>query len=317
MPSTPLERIVRSTIAERDAGGTLLGYLTRRFTYLDDAAWAKMIAAGRLSINGEVSTAERSLIPDDQLLFDASGIPEPPVQRDYRILHQDDALLVVDKPPHLPVHPAGPYFRHTLWGMLREETGLESLHIITRLDRETSGLVLIALTPAAAHHCQQQLTEHILRKEYLALLEGDLNAPQLVTGLMRRGKTASGALYMELGEGETSAPGAKFAQTQLTPQRTNGEVTLVEAIPTTGRLHQIRVAASSIGHPIVGDKLYGPDPTIYDRFRTDAMTDHDRTLLRLDRQALHASGLQLPHPTAGTVLTFTAPLPVDMEVLAN
>jgi 23S rRNA pseudouridine1911/1915/1917 synthase len=316
-PAPPLERIIQSNIRPKDADQALIELLASRFTYLTRSQWLSAIETGSLTLNGTTPVPELRLRAGDLLRWDATEIEEPPAHLHYETIHQSHDLLVVNKPANLPVHPAGPYFNHTLWALLRRQTGLEQLHIVTRLDRETSGLVLIALTPSAATHFHHQLAQHALHKRYLALLEGTGIRPQSVTGYLHRGKTISGALHMEL----TAAPsqGAKQARTQITPIRCNPDlqITLVEAVPITGRLHQIRASAAAIGHPVVGDKLYGSDPTIYDRFRCDKLTPLDRSHLRLERQALHAAELTFVPPDMAAPITLRTPLPSEMQILLD
>ncbi len=310
MQAPSFRRLVASTIRPAEEGMGLLRLLVSRFTYLTPSQWSQTLAEGHVALNGRVADGSEPLRQGDCLELDASWYEEPSVTLDFRICFLDDALLVVDKPANLPTHPAGPYFNHTLWSLLRQELAKEQLHIITRLDRETSGLVLVARTAEAARNCHAQMKARAIAKRYLAVVEGG-GVPQcVVRGSLERGTTPGGALRMHVAGDE----GARMVRTDFTPIHESDRypVTLVEAIPHEGRLHQIRACAAAMGHPVVGDKLYGDDPARYDRFRADALTEADRTALRLPRQALHAAGLTFLHPTSGEGLRFESPLPSDM-----
>ena len=311
----PLTRCVRSRIKAESDGHELHHYLTHRFTYLSGPQWQTALEAGKLTVNGAVAALGHLLHTGDELMLDSTDFTEPPAVMTFDSIYHDDHLMIVSKPGNLTVHPAGMYFNHTLWALVQRVTGLTQIHIITRLDRETSGLVLIALTPEAAKQCQAAMIEHTITKKYLTVLEGHVTTPQTISGWLTKTKTPSGAMRMALHP--TPGPKGKRAETTFKPLSThlNEAVTLVEATPTTGRLHQIRATASAMGHPVVGDKLYGPDPTVYDRFRTDAITPEDRSMLRISRQALHAAILEFPHPITREPLRFEAPMPADMQGL--
>lgn len=211
-----------------------------------------------------------------------------PGEFDSWILRNDDELLVLNKPSHLVCHPSkkGPW--SSLVGAAREHLGVDRLHMISRLDRETSGLVLMAKSQSLASQLQSAIQQRGARKEYVAILEGE----------MREGVTVSAAIGPDL-ESEFVArqwisEEAKESVTVFDPVAIEGGFTWARIRPITGRRHQIRVHASSIGHPVVGDKLYGADPGIMLRFISEGVTPEMMRTLKLDRHALHAERIAFP-----------------------
>jgi 23S rRNA-/tRNA-specific pseudouridylate synthase len=191
--------------------------------------------------------------------------------------------------------------------------------------------VLLARTPAAAKNLRAQFAGRTVEKRYLALVEGRF--PDAVTAagwldadyggevLKQRRFTAAapapgaaGAALCRPPEG-LAPPNdeAVWAATDFRRLSEHGPLSLVEARPHTGRLHQIRATLRSLGHPLVGDKMYGVDPGCYVRFCQGGLTDEDRARLRMDRQALHAAGLRFRHPRFGQPVSFDLPLPPDMQ----
>jgi 23S rRNA-/tRNA-specific pseudouridylate synthase len=162
-------RVIRSSVDWSNAGNRLIDYLAGRFTYRSAEEWRVRIADGEIMLNGERVSPETLLNQHDIIEYFPGDIPEPPADLDYKVVFEDDTLLVIDKPGNLCVHPAGPFFKHTLWHLLSSRYG--KVHIINRLDRETSGLLIAAKTPAAAARLSSRNWE--LHKEYLALVFGE------------------------------------------------------------------------------------------------------------------------------------------------
>jgi len=314
-----MTRTITFTIRQKDAGDTLEGFLTRRFTYHPAPEWRRLIREGRVGVNGASASPGRPLADGDVLSYDASGLPEPPVDTAFSVVADDAAMLVVDKPGNLPCHPGGRYFHHTLWAGLKTRLGLTSPVFVNRLDRETSGLVLVAKTPTAAASLRKQFAERTVVKRYTVIVEGVfperldaagwlVSDPHSAIRKKRRFVSAAPA---------TPAPeeGAEWAETAFVRERVGGGISVVTALPRTGRLHQIRATLWSLGYPVTGDKLYGVDETMFLRFCEDTLTVADGERLRVRRQALHAGGLRFRHPRSGTAVDVTAPLPADMAAL--
>jgi 23S rRNA pseudouridine1911/1915/1917 synthase len=221
------------------------------------------------------------------------------------------------------MHPTKPDGAPTLWKELRELLAFEianngQVSIVNRLDRETSGLVLVAKTSPAARKFGLLMQQQRFRKEYLAIVWGwpDWETKIVDAPLDRQGKHRKSAIWLKQAIHLDGAP----AQTEFNverrltrststagPGRTGDKFSLIRAIPRTGRTHQIRVHLASIGHPIVGDKIYGPNEQLYLEFIETGWTKKLERQLLLPRHALHASKLGI----AGEH-EWTSPLPVDL-----
>jgi len=294
---------------------TLLDFLSRRFTYHARDVWQVRLAEGRVRVNGHPALADQRLNPGDGVDYDLHDLPEPPVDDAVGVIYEDRALLALDKPGNLPCHPGGAYFNHTLWAILKERFGLREPALVNRLDRETSGLILVAKTPQAARSCRAQFASRQVDKRYRVLVEGLFPADWTARGLMQ--DEVGGPVRKRRRFVPDAAPtdaSGEWAATRFRRLAAGGGISLVEAVPETGRLHQIRATLLALGFPVVGDKLYGTDPTRFLRFCRGGLTDDDRTALRMERQALHAASLRLRYPATERWVEWEAPLPADMRV---
>lgn len=236
----------------------------------------------------------------------------------FRIIDETADYVVVDKPPFLLVHPSKPDGTRTLWGELRNLLAFEienggQVSIVNRLDRETSGLVLVAKIAAAARRFGLLMQEQKIGKEYHAIVWGWPEWEEIICDapLARQGAHCPSAIYLK----QAVQPGGAQAKTEFRVERrfrkrtrAGEEFSLIRAVPLTGRTHQIRVHLASLGHPIVGDKIYGPDEQLYLRFIETGWTAELEQQLLLPRHALHASKLHV----AGEG-EWTAALPSDLE----
>ena len=228
------------------------------------------------------------------------------------ILHEDERLLVVNKPGDVVCHPskAGPW--SSLVGALREYAQLPTVHLVFRLDRETSGVVVLAKDARMASRLQVAMQERKIAKAYLAIVSGELSAAVSVDQPF--GDDVTSPVFIKsgvVGPGEGQA-----AITHFTPIVSGGGVTLVKVVTETGRKHQIRAHAQWLGHPLIGDKIYGPDARLYLDFIDHGWTDELAQRLLHPRQALHCAEIDLR--AAGTPHVFRAPLAPDLrEFLAQ
>ena len=316
-----MKRRIRFEIRDEYIDLLLLDFLVRRFPYHERDAWRAVIESGRVTVAGVRGAVDQRLRLGDVVEYIAHDIPEPRVSLNVKVVYDDADIIVVNKPGNLPTHPGGRYFNHTLWAMLVRDYGLQSPSMVNRLDRETSGLVVVAKTPAAAKRARAQFARHEVQKTYRALVEGCLSGIVSARGWLVA--DASSPVHKrrrfvaEAGTEQEPPPeeGAEWAETSFRGLGCWSGVSEVEVLPRTGRLHQIRATLQCLGFPIVGDKLYGADPGIFLRFCTDALTDADRSALRMDRQALHAARLRFRHPRSGAWVQYDAPLPDDMSRL--
>ncbi len=227
-----------------------------------------------------------------------------PVELKNWILHEDGEVLVVDKPGDVVCHPskAGPW--SSLSGAVREYSGLAVSHLIYRLDRETSGVVVFAKNPQAAARLQKAQRLRQVCKAYLAIMTGELPGP--VTVDQPLGDDAASPV---LAKAAVRADGRQ-ALTHFTPLSRGGGFTLARVVTGTGRKHQIRAHAQWLGHSLAGDKIYGPDAGCFLEFIEHGWSAALEGKLLMPRQALHCSEIDMR--AAGADRVYRAPLPADM-----
>lgn len=227
------------------------------------------------------------------------------------IVQEDDSLLVVNKPGWLVCHPSKNGPMSSLVGVVREYTGADKLHLVARLDRETSGLVVFAKRPSVARKFQMAIQNRIVRKSYLAILEGELAEPRQVDAPIARRRGGPVFVKSEVSDDRT----AQTAVTSFEPLAAANGYSFCRIRPETGRKHQIRAHAEHIGHKVVGDKIYGPDETLYIEFIENGWSERLEAALPIKRQALHCHRYDFDFPE-GTV-SFEAPLREDMLLLCE
>jgi 23S rRNA pseudouridine1911/1915/1917 synthase len=238
-------------------------------------------------------------------------LAEPSTPDEVREVYRDDALLVLDKPAGLPIHPTARYHHGTVVGVLRRLHGPDfQAHPAHRLDRETSGLLVCGRSGEASRRLMRAFQGGEVEKEYLAIVEGWPVGDAFVVDA----PLAEGTLAIRIAVRVDAAgrPARTRFQVQERFLREGERFALLRCFPETGRQHQIRAHLQEAGFPLVGDKMYGPDPGYFDRFSRHCLEPEAWERLRLPRQALHAARLSLPHPGTGRTTSFFAPLPADL-----
>lgn len=207
------------------------------------------------------------------------------------VVHEDDDLLVVDKPAGLVVHPSKDGELSSLIGRVRLHLGRGEGRLVNRLDRETSGLVVVAKHADVAKELGRLFAGRDVTKRYVAVVHGQLDPPRqrIVAPL---GRDDASAVAIKDCVREDGAPAETEVQLVRSSEREGRPFSLVDVEPKTGRKHQIRIHLAHIGHPIVGDKIYGGDEHVYLRFVTRTLTEDDRQRLILEHHALHAGALR-------------------------
>ncbi len=242
-------------------------------------------------------------------------MPGPP-----EIVAREADFLVVNKPPHLLSHPTRPDGAPTLLGWLQQEFPGEFVALANRLDRETSGTVLVARSAEAASRLGVLTMRREIAKDYLALVSGQVEEEHgtIDAPLGRLGISAENPIWLRQGvitpddaAGRKSAP----ARTEFWRLAVGHGASLLRLRAHTGRLHQLRVHLAHRGHPVLGDKIYGPDAGLYLRFIEHDWTEEHERRLALRRHALHA--WRLAFTWAGVERTFEAPVPQDMWELGE
>jgi len=217
------------------------------------------------------------------------------------VAEQED-FLVVEKPPFLLVHPTRPDGARTLWGELKHLLAFEianggQISIVNRLDRETSGLVLVAKNTSAARRFGLMMQEQRIAKEYLAIVWGwpEWESKTVDAPLTRQGVHAPSPIWLKQAIHPAGAPARThfLVEKRFTRGAARDRFSIVRAVPQTGRTHQIRVHLASLGHPVVGDKIYGPDEKLYLEFIETGWTPKLASKLLLPRHALHSAALEI------------------------
>ena len=295
------------TIPPEDAGRRLDRYLVGTLAGISRTHVQQFIAGGAVLVNGRVSKPGYALRTGDTILVDLSHLAPQASRAQARplpldIVYEDDDLLVINKAPGMVVHPAPGHRDDTLvnallarYPALQEGNSSERPGIVHRLDRDTSGLLLVAKNARAQAALIEQMRQHEIVKRYLALVEGVIALDQ-------------GSIDAPIGRDPRHrqqmaiiATGSREARTHFRVLERFARHTLLLIQLETGRTHQIRVHLKAIGHPVVGDPTYGSGNTIRGS--------------SLHRQFLHASQLHFTHPISGIHLDLEAPLPDDLRAV--
>jgi len=230
------------------------------------------------------------------------------------VVYEDEHLMAIDKPPLVTVHPTARYHRNTVIERLRKARPGEFLALIHRIDRETSGVLMLAKHIEAERAFKRLLEERSLsggdsvKKAYVAVTRGipEVTSCELPVELDTENSLRVKMRVAKAGQGLE-------ARTDIDVLETRGGYALCRLALHTGRQHQIRVHLAALGCAVVGDKLYGPDERLLARAADGELTDEDRVLLEHPRQLLHAERYDFTHPMTGAPLSLIAPLPQDLR----
>ena len=288
----------------QDPEARLDQWLAAKFPDLSRARWQALIKDSRVRVNGAPAKPNRPVRAGDRIEYEIPAArPTEVVAQDIPldVLYEDADLIVINKPPALVVHPAPGHEDGTLVNaLLHHCVDLKGVGgelrpgIVHRLDQDTSGVLVVAKHEQALNNLAAQFKNRDTRKEYLALAWG---VPSPRAGTIR---TLIGRSTTHRKKMSARVKHGREAVSHYEVMEEFGDVSLLRVRIETGRTHQIRVHLAHIGHPVVGDALYG-------RAR--------RNDLHAERQMLHAGKLSLRHPTSGRLMNFTAPIPSDLTAL--
>ncbi len=314
LSSEPVEFVV----VDSDAGLRLDAVLAREFPAYSRVHLRRVIGAAGVKVDGRGAKPSYRLRPGQRVSVVLPEIPrEAPQPEDIplEILYEDEWLAVINKPPGMVVHPARGHWSGTLasalahhFGQLSSVGGPTRPGIVHRLDRDTSGAIVVAKNDQAHASMAEQFEARTIEKEYFAIVVGcpdrDRDYIDLPIGVhpYQREKMA-----VRREEG-MSRPARSFYEVL---DRFDGFATL-RILPKTGRTHQIRVHLDSIGHPVLCDRQYGHRAEIT---RGEIRRDPSDTLVLLARQALHARRIKFSHPSTGVPIEVEAPLPADLDAV--
>ncbi len=224
------------------------------------------------------------------------------------VIYEDDELLVVNKPPTIPVHPNSAYQSGTMLQILEEKYNYSNLRLVHRLDKETSGLILLAKNKEMAAFLTKKLTSRNIEKRYLALVEGIVK-DKYFTVKFNIGIDKNSGIRIKQGPVDDGV----FSHTEFTLIKQYDNYALVEALLKTGRQHQIRSHLSHYGNYIVGDKIYGVDEMIFDEFVEKGLTSEMLKKLKINHHLLHAYKLSFYDERRDMFFSFKAKLPKDFS----
>jgi 23S rRNA pseudouridine1911/1915/1917 synthase len=303
--------ILQFPVAPEFAGMRLDLFIQTRIPRLSRTRAQRIVKACAYSEAGQRKRASDLVRTGETVYLVRPPFEEPNAPRDLPIVYEDEAMLAINKPPGLPVHPSASYHRNTVSFILRETYGPElAPRIAHRLDRETSGLLLCARTLEHERLLKNAFENRRMRKTYLAIVRGEMVAERGTIDLDMERASEGLHILMEVRRGGLSA---------VTDYRVRSRIpgySLVELFPHTGRQHQLRVHLSAIGHPIVGDKLYGPEREApFLEVIETGLTPELIARLGHDRHALHAYRLSFLHPLNGKSMELEAPLSPDLVAL--
>ena len=291
------ERWTEHTVAEGEAGMTLQQVLTGPMG-VSRRMIQRLTRSEGIRVNRHSAFLGRKLHPGDVVRVRMAAPEEPglePEEMPLDVIHEDADVLVLNKPPHVFVHPTAPDQHGTLAHGIAHHWRAAGVHAkvrpVHRLDRDTSGLLFVAKTAFAHQHLDRQLRERTLRRTYLAFVRGAMQGDEGTVDAPIGRHRANPNLRMVRPDGEPAITHWRVVERLR-------DATLVEVELETGRTHQIRVHMAHLGHPVLGDRQYAPA---------------DRSPAR--RQALHAWRISFAHPTTGERMELEAPLPPDLASL--
>jgi 23S rRNA pseudouridine1911/1915/1917 synthase len=302
-------------VTEKERAMRLDLFLTEKETTLSRSQIARAVNDGMVTVNLKKGKAGQRLKAGDTvrlILSEPSPYHVTPEDIPLHILFEDSHLLVVNKPSGMVVHPAPGHPGGTLVNAVlfrcRDLSGIGGVlrpGIVHRIDKDTSGLLVIAKTDEAHRGLAAQFKDHRVKKTYQVLVHGDIKGEEGVVDL------PVGRHPVDRKKMSTRSRRGKEALSRWRAAERYGVATLLEVAIETGRTHQIRVHLNALGYPVVGDHVYGKKANA----RMDKNDHATRMLKNMERQALHACRLSFTHPVTGEGLTFVSPLPADMAGL--
>jgi RluA family pseudouridine synthase len=304
--------IFNSTVPFNIKPGTdVVSYLSKRFTYYSFETWFEKICEGKISVDGNIANEKDLATPGAIITYDAGEFKEPEANLNYKIIYEDEWFLGIDKPGNLLVHRAGKSFRNNLIYQLRSVhlPPFPEAHSTHRLDRDTSGVMLIAKNIEACTAIGNQFAKRAMNKEYIAIVNGvpEVQCREIMIPI---GKAVDSTITYKY----QADPDGKDAVTLIEECKPIGKkYALLRMRPLTGRTHQIRVHCAAIGHPIVGDKLYSMEESVYRQWRQNPQ--EFTGVLDFYRHALHCKSIGFMHPYTNSYCTIEASLHKDMKML--
>ena len=313
-----MQEIIKNQISvkEEESGMRLDRLMAQRFPVIGREEWRSRILQGMVLLSDKTARPSRLLKKNEVIEFYYYKKEEPEVDFNVKILYEDENLLILDKPGNLPVHPSGIYYRHTLHEYLKQIYGSDFIpRPAHRLDRETSGILITAKDKKSASLLQKDFMNRKIYKEYIAFVEGNFGEYMDAAGILMqdaRSPVRKKRKYLHNALSE-DYPNSESARTELYPAQTWSNTSMVRAVLHTGRMHQIRATLLGLGYPVVGDRLYGRDDTLYLKMIAGEKSADDLKILRMNRTALHCSVMEFRHPRDQRRMQIRSEMPDDMH----
>jgi 23S rRNA pseudouridine1911/1915/1917 synthase len=329
----------RFVVEESFAGFRLDHYLKRQIPRLSRTRLQAIIRDQLLPVRGRRLKPSSSVALGDEIVMRREARPEPPCPRTFEVLYDDGPMMVIDKPAGLPVHASARFYFNTLTRVLEERFPGQGLQICHRLDRETSGVLVVARGKEAAARLKGAFEGKRAQKTYLAVVWGDPPWPDGAWNTESGDAGPAGAPDHAIGHepdheidlplGLVRNPDARIdirmearpdglpSLTRVRVLERRGHAALVRCLPVTGRQHQIRAHLAACGHPIVGDKLYAHGDDVFAACCDHGLTPELLARLWLPRHALHAAAIVVPHPETRRAVRVESPLPADLRAFLD
>ncbi|WP_290746786.1 RluA family pseudouridine synthase [Fibrobacter sp. UBA4309] len=318
MSKAPSDMYFESIVRPEQEGRCLLDVLCKRFTYHSREEWIDRLGRGLVSINGEVADTDTVAHKNDKVLYHVENYTEPDVPTDFSIVFEDEEFLVVAKPAGTPVHHTGRIFYNTFAAIVRRATDCETATPMHRLDRDTGGLMLFAKYAETAARFQKNLDRILLRKFYLAVVEGVFPEGETRCDLPLR-EDPDDRLRLRMHHLEDGKECHTVFRKLGSLERDGHTYSLLEAELITGRKHQIRAHLAELGFPIVGDRLYSHDGIYYEKMaRGGGLDENDYRVLGARYQMLYAYRAEIALPYWKEPRTFRSmDFPEEMKSLVD
>ncbi len=292
-------------------------YITSKMTETSRSRVQMAVEAGYVRVNGKIAKSNYKVKPLDEISlvfpYEKRVREIGPENIPIDVVYEDDDLLVINKEAGMVVHPGHGHFSGTLVNAVAYHLGGKNGILVHRIDKDTSGILVIAKNEEAQMKLAKQFFDHTTKRKYVAIVWGNIEEDE---GTVDANITRDESDRMRFTVSKDGSKG-KHAVTHYRVLERFGYVTVVECILETGRTHQIRVHMKYLGHPLFSDERYGGDKILQGTIFTKYKQFIENCFKILPRQGLHAKTLGFVHPTTGKEMNFDSPVPQDMTALIN
>jgi len=289
------DKKIKIIIEEKGNNKPILEVLSGYLQYYDKEQWENFFKENKVNIiiNNKQNNYNTILKEKDEVILLIKQEAEPQVNKDYKIIYEDEYILAINKPSNLPMHPSGRFHGNTLINMLKKQ--YPNLKTINRLDRQTSGIVIFAKDDDTTKHLANQFSQRNVEKRYIAVVKGECDINKIIDEPIKQ------STYKDICKIMIVAKDGKESQTKVRTMHKSKEKSILECKPITGRTHQIRVHLNHIGHPAINDTLYGNNPQEF--------LDELNNKTKYKPLMLHCQELTIINPQTKEKQTFEAMVP--------